>query len=301
MNCPLCLNDDLSKLETINKNKLNSIYKNTFKIDISYLINENLNYFECNNCRLRFFYPLITGDEKFYNHFQKFDWYYQEEKNEYQYAKKYITSKDKVLEIVAGKGAFTNYITSSEYKGLEFSTNAIEMAKQKSIVIENKSIESYSLEYPEYFDIVVSFQCLEHVANPKSFIESKLKSIKKNGKMIIAVPAEDSFLKYLINGVLNMPPHHVTRWTDYTLKFIAKIYNLEIIDIFHEKLQSIHIISYLYTLIQNRFLKPKLINLSIKSKLFSLISYFFSLILKKGFKEEMLPNGHTVIAVYKKK
>jgi hypothetical protein len=121
------------------------------------------------------------------------------------------------------------------------------------------------------------------------------------GKMIIAVPSEDSFLKYVDNNILNMPPHHVTRWSDETLKFVADKYNLELLDIYHEKLQDVHKQYYLNTLIQNSLPNNKFFSISLVKKFFSMFTRVFSRFLLKGLTDEMLPNGHNVLAVYRKK
>jgi len=300
MNCPLCINKSIKELETIDKNDLNMLYGKLTHIDFSYLLTEDLKYCECKKCKLRYYNPLITGDEKFYNSLQKFDWYYMDEKEEYYEAKKHIQSTDKVLEIGSGKGAFARHLPTKDYIGLDFSRNAKEMAAKNGIKIENEMIQDYADKNPNKFDVVVSFQVLEHVSSPKSFLEAKLKTLKVGGKMLIAVPSEDSFLKYTYNGILNMPPHHVTRWSDDTLKFIAGKYNLKLIELYHEEVQEVHKLWYLSTLIQNSILKPKLLNNSFTRKVVSKFSSLVARLLIKGLKDGMLPHGHTVLAVYQK-
>ena len=300
MKCPLCNNEKIKEIESICKNDLAKLYKNMTNLDFNYLINKDLKYCECKECKLRFYDPLITGDEKFYNSLQKFDWYYMDEKEEYIYAKDYIKSTDKVLEVGSGKGAFAKHISTNDYIGLDFSENAKKMAAKNGIHIENEMVQDYSKKHKEEFDVVVSFQVLEHVSDPKSFIEAKLEALNKGGKLIIAVPSEDSFLKYVTNGILNMPPHHVTRWSDKTFKYIANTYNLTIETIYHEKVQEVHKAWYLNTLVSNSISTNKIISFSLidklKSKLASLIGRFLS----RGLNDEMLPNGHTVLVVYKK-
>ena len=300
MTCPLCLNESIKELEVINRLELIKLYKNLTNIDFSYLLNQDLKYCECENCKLRFYDPLITGDEKFYNSLQKFDWYYLDEKDEYLEAKKYINSTDKVLEVGSGKGAFAKHLTSKDYIGLDFSENAKKMAAKNGITIENEMIQDYAQKHPNSFDVVVSFQVLEHVSDPKGFIEAKIRALKQGGKMIIAVPSEDSFLKYVSNNILNMPPHHVTRWSDETLKFIAKEYSLDLIDVYHENLQDVHKLYFLNTLIQNSFMSSKLIDISIVRKIISKFFSLFSRLFARGLKDKMLPNGHNVLAIYKK-
>ena len=70
MNCPLCESNKIEVIETINKEKLIKLYKKMTSIDFGYLINQDIDFCECQKCKLRFYTPLITGDEKFYNSLQ---------------------------------------------------------------------------------------------------------------------------------------------------------------------------------------------------------------------------------------
>lgn len=300
MNCLLCNENNVTVLEKIDKQKLLKLYKKMTGIDFEYLIKEDIYFYECKNCKLRFYKPTITGDEKFYNALQKFEWYYLNEKEEYFYARKFISSSDKVLEVGSGKGAFAKHIPTKNYVGLDFSKNAKEIAAKNGVIIENETIQDYAIKHKEEFDVVLSFQVLEHVSDPKGFIESKLNALKQGGKLIIAVPSEDSFLRYAINSILNMPPHHVTRWRDITFEYIANKYNLKILEIYHEKVQQIHYLWYLQTLIINSIYANKLLDDSFLGKIVIKFANVLSRILVKGLKQEMLPNGHTVIVVYQK-
>ncbi len=57
---------------------------------------------------------------------------------------------------------------------------------------------------------------------------------------MIAVPAQDSFLAIAPNSPLNMPPHHVTRWTDRALANLAHSEGLRKADIWHEPVADFH-------------------------------------------------------------
>ncbi len=119
--------------------------------------------------------------------------------------------------------------------------------------------------------------------------------------MIIAVPSEDSFISQTSNSILNMPPHHVTRWTDKTLNNIAQQFNLELIILHHEKLQPNHYSWYVSNKFQNKFLKSKLIDTTFKRKIISKLSGVYALFFSKSAKSIKNEIGHTVLAVYEKK
>ena len=117
--------------------------------------------------------------------------------------------------------------------------------------------------------------------------------------MIIAVPSEDSFVSKTTNGILNMPPHHVSRWPDAVFDFISKEFNIELIDLIHEPLQNIHKGWFVASKLQNLILKPRLIDVSIKRKIINIISTMLSWGLIKILSLNKI-NGHTVLAVFKK-
>lgn len=302
MNCILCNSRVIDNIEKIDIKSLIKLYSKMTNIDFSYLLNGNtkLMYNQCRKCGLKYFTPLIVGDEKFYNSFQEIDWYYMNEKEEYQYAKKFIKNNNKVLEVGCGKGAFARIVPTNCYVGLDLSEKAKKMASKNGVKIKNESIELHAQNHKNYYDVVCSFQVLEHVSNPFSFLNSSIQTLKKGGLLIIAVPSEDSFLRHVTNGILNMPPHHISRWSDDTLNYLIKIFDLELIEIYHEKIQKIHRRYFLSTLISNIFLKPKLVDLNIRRKIVSKVSSLLARFVEKNIKKEFLPNGHSVIGVYRR-
>lgn len=182
MSCPLCFSKNIVIKEQIKKNDIVKLYQQIFNLNTSYLfISDQIYYKKCNVCKLLYFDPPIPGDEEFYNHLQKYDWYYMDDKPEFSFAAKYIKPKDQVLEIGCGKGAFTNKISTKNYTGLDFSTKAKELATKKNIIIKNQSIERHSKTNKNKYDCICAFQVLEHVKEINSFISNSLKCLKKMG------------------------------------------------------------------------------------------------------------------------
>jgi len=300
MNCPLCSSQATIIIERIPSVLLEKMYLRFTGKSFNYLLNQDISKMLCERCGLIFFNPMITGDEKFYASLQEFDWYYSDDKEEYKYVKKFIKDGYKILDVGSGKGALAKLLPKCHYVGIDFSVHAKELAKEIGILIENESIQEHADKFPEEYDIVCSFQVLEHVSNPYEFIKAQLKSLKRGGLLIISVPSEDSYLKFVCNGILNLPPHHVTRWSDKTLNFIASLFALELIDLHHEMVQQIHKKDYIFTFIQTMFLKPKLIDDSFVRKIVSIVSSRAVNLIEKNFYSEFLPFGHTVIAIYRK-
>ncbi len=298
--CILCNSNDTELIEILDHKDLTGLYLKTFKINVSSILKDDIKFILCKRCDLRFFQPDYTGDEKFYNCLQKYEWYYQDRKYEYDFAKQFVKKNARILEVGCGKGAFAKYIDNSvKYTGLDFSIEAREMASINGIEIKNDSIHEYAKKQKKH-DVVCSFQVLEHVIDPYDFIKSSLKCLRKNGLLIIAVPSESSFVRYASNSILNMPPHHVSRWTDKSLNSISRLFSVEVVTLHHEPLSAIHKDWYLNTLIETVLFKKKKDLIMPSSRFEKYVKKVLKHLLIKRLQDEFMPNGHTVIAVYKK-
>lgn len=183
--CLLCKSTHTKLDQRVSKQDLCNLYARSFGISIDSILSSDVLYWHCQDCDLRFFVcedgSIPTGDNDFYNALNSLDWYYFAEKNEYNYAKSFILPESKVLEVGCGKAAFVKFLPENaqkNYVGLELSTQAKEMAALDGIRIENMSIEEYAKSHAKSFDIACSFQVLEHVSNPHSFLDSQIQCLK---------------------------------------------------------------------------------------------------------------------------
>jgi len=301
--------DNSILLQELNPQLITKLYKRSLGVDVQdYFKNiDKLEYREHIESGIRYFYPLIASNEYFYEELQLYGWYYQKYKSEYDFVSKF-TQNRKVLEIGCGNGSFYNYSNASEYTGLECNDKAISECQKKGLTVFKHTISEHKQGHIEAYDVVCSFQVLEHIMDPFLFLRDTLSCLNNNGYLIISVPSEDSFVSLARNNILNVPPHHVTRWPDKSFMFLQKIFNIELLQLHHERLDDIHkkwfagivgrdIISSLlkiksYTLFDDS-IKDKLL-----TKFGNLMGIFIKLAVSKDF---LLPVGHTVTAIYRKK
>jgi 2-polyprenyl-3-methyl-5-hydroxy-6-metoxy-1,4-benzoquinol methylase len=251
--CILCNSSNIITTESLNTDQITTLYNKRASVDVNRFFEEKtISYCTCADCGLHFYWPQAVGDGAFYDDLQEYKGYYLPEKSEYHEAAKFINPSDSILEIGCGEGLFTDFIKYKGYTGLEFSDNAIAKATQKGLTVLKESLETHANKNVEKYDAVCYFQVLEHVKNPGSFIKESLQCLKHGGRLIIAVPSEDSFIHDVVNFYLNMPPHHTSRWTDQTLKRIADLFKLEVESVFHEPLQPIHKVFYKKTVIHKK-------------------------------------------------
>lgn len=298
--CPLCKTSNIAMKEQINVDDLNNAYYRMYGISNA-LHSTRLDYRECLHCGLRFFHPLETGTEELYETLQKYDWYYMTAKEEFNLAVKYLPEQGTVLEVGAGKAAFSQLVGASRYTGLEFNDKAITRAREQGITLLKESVEQHAATGHRY-DAVVSFQVLEHVSSPASFLKGCVDCLKPGGSLVIAVPSCDGFAGEAINDTLNMPPHHVTHWSENALRSIANLFPLEVAHIEHEKLAEYHVKWARQIQIENRMRKffgisHRLLDQRLMPRL---ISSMARQIARRAYTPKPSIKGHTVLAHYRK-
>lgn len=302
VNCPLCKSSSTIFLETINASEIEKQYEKAFGIKVN-LMTQAINYYVCNDCRLGFFDPMVSGDENLYEELQKIDWYYMSKKPEYEIAIKHLPDSGLILEVGSGKAAFAAAVGNERYVGLEFNDDAVKRAEKNGITLIKESVEKYATENISKYQAVVSFQVLEHVSNPLSFIQGCIDTLKSGGQFIIAVPNHNGICGLTQNHLLDLPPHHVTHWSTSTLKELSSLFNLELLSIDKEPIAEYHMAGVKHTLWENRLrnilgMKRTLLDKSITARIVSRIALIFS----KWFPISSAGiNGHTVVATYRKK
>lgn len=227
--------------------KIIQVYQDIFGIDVRPFFSdvEKVEIYECLKTGYRFFYPFhISGDERLYAALQQYDWYYMPWKWEHQKVCEQIEANvprgGKILEIGCAYGSFLEQMSQKGFQcvGLEINTKAV--CSYTGIQIYNQSVEAHSVEYPNTYDVVCSFQVMEHIAQVGSALKASVECLKRGGRLFISVPNNDSFLQFDPYNPLNLPPHHMGLWYISSLKEIAQDFGLQLKHIWKEPLQTYH-------------------------------------------------------------
>lgn len=307
--CPLCNGTSVASRERIPVERVVKMYKRLLGIDVAAEFGELLSFdcIRCSNCDLNYFSPAVSGSEHFYEMLQAFSWYYMAEKNEYKFARNFVKPTDDVLEIGCGNGAFAGCINVRSFLGLEFSKEAQKLAVNNCVEVLNESIQNHSINKTNTYDVVCSFQVLEHVVDVSSFIKSAVVCLKVGGLLILASPSANSFAALVPNFVLDLPPHHATRWSDASYRNLANLYNLDLIELWHEPLQDIHRQFYFQTILTNVVMslfrqQNRVWNESLMYQFIYLVSRLPSKLLSICVPDKLfLPRGISVTAVFRKR
>ncbi len=309
MTCPLCGESTVRVLEKISSAELAGLYADFLGESITHLFNGNacITKHGCTSCGLIFFYPHVAGDEAFYRSLSAKKFYYPSQKDEYVYSLKFINDEDRVLDIGCGAGEFGSYV--AQYTGIDINAKALSVAKQRGLNVCQESIEAHIRQNAARYDVICAFQVLEHIDTPRAFLTEMVKGLKEGGRIVISVPSAESFIAYSQNHLLNLPPHHLTWWPDAALESLGRILPLDLLEMYHEPVQDVHLESYiitLYTQILNSLLpfmhhtvraRPTLPERA-RNKLALILSRKTARLFQSaGFR----PMGHTVTAVYKRR
>jgi SAM-dependent methyltransferase len=307
LSCPLGGAVRLECVADVDTETLIRLYKRR-GVDVRAIFNgvAQLGFYCCPSCDLRFFYPAIAGPPSFYEELQQRHWYFEGEREEFAWGKEKIGSSASVLEIGAGDGNFARVLDTCNYRGLEFTPKAVELGRQKGIELTEESIEDHSARAGQTYDVVCAFQVLEHVPDVHSFLEASLSCLKPGGHLLLAVPSADSFLPSCVNLFQNMPPHHLTWWSDRSLISIGRVFGLILEDIRHERMARRHRGWYLSTAIAaslrgfDGVLKPR-IDLSAFHLLEQGMAEAIAVPLSRLLNDPIvLSKGHSVMVAFKK-
>jgi 2-polyprenyl-3-methyl-5-hydroxy-6-metoxy-1,4-benzoquinol methylase len=255
--------------------------------------------YECLDTGYKFFYPFnLGGDNQFYKDLQKFPWYYFDWKWEYDMALKQVNPGDKVLEIGCGQGDFIAKLQKdgATCMGLEFNDAALAMCEKKGLDVKNETIQKHAINNHEKYNVVCSFQVMEHIAEIGEALKASLDVLKTGGKLIISVPNHNGFIKHDEFNCFDMPPHHMGRWDERSLKNLENIFNLKLITMHFEPLQTYHY-RYYYETVFGVKINTLFGSLSkIINKIFARISLY--LLVHTNLPKKI--KGHSILAIYKK-
>lgn len=137
---------------------------------------------------------------------------------------KAICSGKKVLDVACGEGYGSNLIrqwSAASVDGLDIDVTAIENAK-RSFQTENVRFQVANVEqlpFPDkFFDLVVSFETIEHLDNPELFLQEIKRVVTDSGVVVISCP-NDPY--YFGNDEIGNP-YHKRKYTFFDFKEMAE-------------------------------------------------------------------------------
>lgn len=210
MKCPVCLEEIKPKLvETYT----DPIEKKEYKI------------YSCPACEVEFSDPMKNPGPEWYQQFTSLWGYQGKEKLLPNWRIKFLKElpktkkRPKLLDIGCGYGDFLVEANRLGYEvtGVDFDEEKVKVAKSKGLTnIYSMDFEQFYQEKFDKFDVITFFQLLEHLEDPSTFIDMVKDMIYPGGYIMLDLPNRQRVLRAAA-GIIDYPPHHLTRWTPNSL------------------------------------------------------------------------------------
>ncbi len=176
----------------------------------------------CFHCELVFAHPMVGGDAAFYDAISAHPGYYPAQRWDWDEASALVQrfGAKRVLEVGCGNGEFLARLKAKDIDGtgLDFNPRAIRAAQERGLKVELKSVEAMETDGNAAFDVAVAFQVLEHVEDPLRLAKSLMAVIRPGGAVILTTPFSPKHDEIGRWDPLNIPPHHLTRWQESSMR-----------------------------------------------------------------------------------
>ena len=133
----------------------------------------------------------------------------------------------KILDIGAGYGFFLEIARQQgwEVYGTELTDEAVTHCVNKGIKMYKGELQEIPLK-ENCFDVIVAIEAIEHVNNPREYIEGAYKSLRKGGLFYLTTPNFNAILRYHLRDKYNIIgyPNHLCYFTSSTLQKLVTEY-----------------------------------------------------------------------------
>ncbi len=131
-----------------------------------------------------------------------------------------------ILDVGCGDGYFLTEAKKRKWKviGTEYNTGSIERCKSKGIDIIGGKLKEITQLKNNYFDVITSFEVLEHINNPQEEIKLFWKLLRPKGIVYLTTPNFNSLSRKLLGNKWSIIqyPEHINFYTVKTIKFLFR-------------------------------------------------------------------------------
>lgn len=128
---------------------------------------------------------------------------------------------NRILDVGCGIGYFLETAKAKgwEVYGTEYTDRAVEICASKGIAMQKGELNP-DLYASESFDIITSFEVIEHINNPREEIAKFYRLLRRGGVVYITTPNFNSTLRYYLQEHYNVIayPEHLSYYTPATLR-----------------------------------------------------------------------------------
>ena len=124
-----------------------------------------------------------------------------------------------IIDVGCGDGFFLEVAKRRKWNvfGTEFTKEAIDVCEQKGIQMTVSPLNS-NLYPSDFFDIITSFEVIEHINNPKEELKSFYSILRKGGIVYVTTPNFNSISRNILKSRWNIIeyPEHLSYYTTRT-------------------------------------------------------------------------------------
>ncbi len=199
------------------------------------VVETDYSLWQCVETGLQFAWPMLPGNAAFYQWVSSFSSYYPGLRWEYRKIRDILKTENrlaagaKILDAGSGKGDFLKAfdLVRSEHKyALDLNEPAVETCRKQGFQAfcgTMKTALDQGVLKAGDFAVVTSFHCLEHVPEPVSFVRELLQVTAPGGRVFVSTPYSPMSTEENAYDILNLPPHHLTRWNLAAYQQLAKL------------------------------------------------------------------------------
>ena len=185
------------------------------------------NLVKCSNCSFVFI-KKIPSQEELEEHYKIYaysDGQYMSEVTKKRYNElldefESYRSTNRILDVGCGAANFLSVAKERgwEVYGTEFSEKAVEHGIKKGINVKRGvlSLEDFD---KDSFDVITSFEVIEHIYNPQEEVQKFYNLLRKRGLLYCTTPNFNALARYYLKSDYNIIvyPEHLSYYTTHTL------------------------------------------------------------------------------------
>ena len=189
----------------------------------------------CDDTGYRFYPRSVAGEAEFYDmmdpEFSE-DPDYRHWSDEFQFALDRIRPGERVLDVGCGYGYFVERAAEHAVaSGLDANVHAQRRAVARGLDVRHGTAEAFADELAVKFDVVCTFQTLEHIFEVSSFFGALRRMLKPGGRLIVTVPNNEPYLeRFNKYATFNTPPHHVGLWNRDSLTAAGRHFGFDLME-----------------------------------------------------------------------
>ena len=186
----------------------------------------------CKDCGMVFSSanPTLSELEEYYNGYGRNDYLspitikrYNEILDQFESSRK----TNKLLDVGCGIGYFLEVAKKRgwEVYGTEYTEEAIKICESKGIQMKQGILDPNHYDLGS-FDVITSFEVIEHINNPQIEISHISSLLRKGGLFYVTTPNFNSLLRYYLGPKYNVIgwPEHLSYYTPSTINKLMKMH-----------------------------------------------------------------------------